>query len=423
MSIGSIGFSRVGRTRTLRRGALATIAAAALATLVACGDDSPEMVGPPDLQDERFLTYVALGNSITAGWQSGGIVDSTQRESYAFYLAQQMGTSFEYQPLRRPGCPAPLANVLTGARLDGAAAGACAGLVSNASSTVHNVAVPGATIADATGDGTPPGDALTLLLSGGRPQVSRALEANPTFVSVWLGNNDVLGAATTGLLTPGSPDPRVSSAGLTPPATFTAHYQRLVHSLRQAPRLRGGVLVGVVDVTGIPLLFRGAALNDPQVKDAIDLLAGREVEVVNCPATTPALVSLGIVGLLRAVPTLSISCARIPGETLAGDAFVVDSAERVELTATVAAYNAFIQQKAAELDFAYVDPNPLLAAQRQSGAVPAFPNLLNAAQPFGLLFSLDGVHPARAGHELVANALVEAINAKYGTTLAPVAGS
>ena len=409
-----------------RRSALTLAGAAVLASLAACGEDSPIIVDPPALKDELFRTYVAMGNSITAGWQSSGILDSTQRESYAFYLAQQMGTTYEYQSLRAPGCPAPLTNLLTGTRVGGAAAGACLGIVPQARPTVNNVAVPDAFILDATNNNTAFTNPLTLLLSGGTSQVTRARAASPTFLSVWLGNNDVLYAATTGLLTAGTPAPGIASPGLTPTNTFTSRYQLMVDSIKQFPRLRGGVLVGVVDVTNIPLLFSGAALNLPQVKGAIDQVVGRSVAVVNCPATTPALISFRIVGLLRAVPadqTPTISCTKIPGQTLVGDAFVIDSTERATLSTAVAAYNTFIQQKATELNFAYVDPNPFLTDLRAQGQVPSFPNLANPSQPFGTYISVDGVHPARAAHKLVANAIIDAVNAKYGTSLADVTGN
>jgi len=56
-------------------------------------------------------SYVALGNSITAGYQSGGINDSTQRQSYALLLARQMGTRYAYPALTMPGCAPPINNV------------------------------------------------------------------------------------------------------------------------------------------------------------------------------------------------------------------------------------------------------------------------------------------------------------------------
>jgi lysophospholipase L1-like esterase len=418
---------------TRRRGALAVAGFAALATLAACGEDTIDVTSPAGLSDELFRTYVAMGNSITAGYQSGGILDSTQRESYAFYLAQQMHTTYQYQHLNAPGCLAPVANFQTQARYMGASSTACAGILPQRLRYVNNVAVPGATIADATNNNTTATNGLTLLLSGGKSQVSRMLDASPTFVTVWLGNNDVLGAATTGLMSPASvplgPGQTVTSAGITPAATFTQRYQTMVDSIKLAPRLKGGVLIGVADVSNIPYLFSGALLNVPQVKGAIDLAVGGTVTVVNCPANSNALIGIQIINLLRGIRlqggTPTLSCAKITGQAVVGDVFVIDETERATLTTALTAYNAFIQQKATELGFAYVDPNPLLAAQRAGAnpAVPAFPNLADPVNTFGTLFSLDGVHPRRAAHKLLANAIIDAINEKYGTSLADVAGN
>jgi hypothetical protein len=55
----------------------------------------PTTIGTGDI----FHSYVALGNSITAGYQSGGINDSTQRQSFARLLAVQMGTQYHYASL------------------------------------------------------------------------------------------------------------------------------------------------------------------------------------------------------------------------------------------------------------------------------------------------------------------------------------
>jgi hypothetical protein len=40
--------------------------------------------------------------------------------------------------------------------------------------------------------------------------------------------------------------------------------------------------------------------------------------------------------------------------------------------------------------------------------------------PFGTALSRDGIHPSTSTHRLVANALIQAINAKYGTDIAAV---
>ena len=420
--------------RNRLRAALTLAGAAAIVSLAACGEDDIDIVSPPALQDELFRTYVAMGNSITAGYQSSGILDSTQRESYALYLAGLMGTTYEYQSLNSPGCPAPVDTFGSPNRYGNVTSStACAQLLPQRRPTVNNVAVPGATIADATSNNTGSTNGLTLLLSGGQSQVTRMLAADPTFVSVWLGNNDVLGAATLGLPTaqaaiPGIPG--TASPGLTALNTFTTRYEVMVDSIKLAKRLKGGVLVGVVDVTNIPYFFTGAQLDNPVNRAMLNAAAGRVVTVLaNCTGNTDALIGVQILSLLRANPAVPVSCGKIPNtsggagtDPVVGELFILDAEERAAVSARVAAYNAVIAAQAEELGFAYWDPNPTLAAQRTGAtpAVPAFPNFASAVEPFGALFSLDAVHPRRLAHKVITNALAAVIDAKYGTSLGEV---
>src|SRR5439155_24164550 len=71
-----------------------------------------------------FQRYVAIGNSITAGWQSGGINDSLQRLAYPVLVAAAMGGDrFYYPSLTAPGCPPPSTNIFMGARLGAGSTG------------------------------------------------------------------------------------------------------------------------------------------------------------------------------------------------------------------------------------------------------------------------------------------------------------
>src|SRR5215204_6555491 len=91
----------------------------AVVALVAC-ESNGNVLGPASPPGgEIFRSYVALGNSITAGFQSGGINDSTQRQSFARLLATQMGTPYRYAALAMPGCPAPVNNFQTQTRVGG----------------------------------------------------------------------------------------------------------------------------------------------------------------------------------------------------------------------------------------------------------------------------------------------------------------
>ena len=125
--------------RTLARGVAALAALATLAT--ACSDDAEVLT--PTASTRILDRYVALGNSITAGYQSGGINDSTQRESYARLLAQQAGTGYVYASIPAT-CAPPIASFQTGARVN--APGACGLPVSYP--YLNNVAVPGALAQD-----------------------------------------------------------------------------------------------------------------------------------------------------------------------------------------------------------------------------------------------------------------------------------
>src|SRR5215204_4946980 len=182
---------------------LARAAAIGAVLVVAACESDRDLVGPnPPLGGEIFRSYVAIGNSITAGWQSGGINDSTQRESYALYLAQQMGltvgptmaSDFVYPSFPITGCPAPVTNFLTQARLGAPNNPPCT-LRSASPELVHNVAVPGATVSDPTTTaGNTTSSAINQFILGGRSQVDRALMADPTFATIWIGNNDALAA-------------------------------------------------------------------------------------------------------------------------------------------------------------------------------------------------------------------------------------
>src|SRR5215218_9679066 len=102
------------RTNLIRLAAVVTVLGA-----LAC-ESNGDVLGPASPSGgEIFRSYVALGNSITAGFQSGGINDSTQRQSYARLLATQMGTSYRYAALAMPGCPAPVNNFQTQTRVGG----------------------------------------------------------------------------------------------------------------------------------------------------------------------------------------------------------------------------------------------------------------------------------------------------------------
>src|SRR5437879_11287016 len=121
-----------------------------LLAAAACQNDQlnrPFSVTPVDALFDR---YVSMGNSITAGFQSAGINDSTQSQSYAVLLAHAMLSPFFSPLMRRPGCPPPFTNVFTQARVGGGTPTTCAlRVVPNPTPPyISNTAVPSAEVID-----------------------------------------------------------------------------------------------------------------------------------------------------------------------------------------------------------------------------------------------------------------------------------
>ncbi|MEO7084253.1 MAG: SGNH/GDSL hydrolase family protein [Gemmatimonadaceae bacterium] len=413
----------MSRTHVIRGALLA----GATGALVACNSDTH--VTALKTNNSIFQSYVAIGNSITAGFQSGGINDSTQKQSYAYLLAQKMGTRYAYPSLVMPGCPPPISNLLTQARVGGATstAGTC-NLRSPASigASLNNVAVPGITSFEPTQSiGNATSAALEELILGGKTQVLKALDAKPTFVTVWIGNNDILSPALSGF--PNGQGGTAPGAGgpATTVVNFQANYSKMINQLvAGAPGVKG-VLIAVVQVTNVPLVFQAGVLANPAVAPAAQAVAGRPVvlDPITCAgANAGALVNFQYIAAIAARPAGfpgTVYCQKVlgGGPSDPGDNGILDLTEQATVTTLINGYNSYIKAKADSIGFAYYDPNTTLGTLKANGSIPAFPNVGSATAPFGQYFSFDGVHPTAAAHILLANDLITVINAKFGTTL------
>jgi len=208
---------------------------------------------PTAASNDLFARYVAFGNSITAGIQSGGINATTQNESYAVLLAESMGTTFNVPLLLDPGCPPPYANIFTQVRIADIPNN-CAFRDPETPEYINNVAFPGADILEGLTNDTLPAlsstDAFKTLLLGGMTELEAAARVAPTFVTVWLGNNDALGAV---LDVGNAGDPSL----VTDTTVFRRRYERFMTALDDMGSIQGGVLIGVVQVAAAPYLTQG----------------------------------------------------------------------------------------------------------------------------------------------------------------------
>lgn len=397
---------------------------AGLVLLTGCEEES---LLEPEATSDVFHRYVALGNSITAGFQSNGIVASTQEDSYAALLADRMNTRFALPLLRPPGCPPPVDNIFLAALGD--AVPSCSLRSSPIPTTLNNVAVPGAKVIDALSNTAPTAtpNELTTFILGGRTQVEAATAVRPTFASVWLGNNDALAAALNG-----------NVELLTEASTFEAQIARVVDSLVNAGAQRG-VLVGVADPTYVPNLSAGQAYAaaEAQINQIGQRIASQDPNLSwatydvdgSCTGTGAATripFSYGFGTLfIQALQNQSVELVCDPA---AAPDDLLTPAEQTAIGSRVQTFNSILSTLAQENGWAYVNVNPTFEALYRANAedenpandlVPKFPNPPNFDNPeespptFGQYFSEDGVHPSSAGHRIVAHLVIRQLNAQY----------
>lgn len=231
--------------------------------------------------DADFTTYVAIGNSLTAGYMDGTVYKSGQMNSYPNMLAQQFslvgGGSFT-----QPSFADDVDN-LGGLTLGGVPIGSTR-LVIDASQSrpenlvglpsievsnitagaVNNMGVPGAKsfhlLSTSYGNvgGVAVGTANPYFVrhasSSSASILGDAMSLNPTFFTCWIGANDVLAYATSG----GSGvdqtgNGNVTSYGpndITDPTTFAGVYSTIIGSLTSGGAK--GVVATIPSVTSIP---------------------------------------------------------------------------------------------------------------------------------------------------------------------------
>ncbi len=357
--------------------------------------------------------YVAMGDSLTAAFSSGGLHIDGQRNGYARLVSEQArGTRapFEQPLMTDPGIPA-VTQLRSLAPLTLAPK---AGLGSPINLTLprpyDNLAVPGANLSDLLQTRTDQGGLHDLILRGIGTQLEQALLLEPTFVSLWIGSNDALRAATSGVVLDG--------VTLTPAAQFAAQFNSLLQTL-VANGVSGGVVATVPSVTTIPFV---TTLPPVLVNPA----SGEPVFVNGAPVPL-----LGPDGPLSAsdhvLLTASTLLARGDGvpAALGGsgaplpDNVILNRVETAQIEARVADYNTVIRQAAADVGFAVTDAAAVFEEVAREGVLFGGARFTTDFLTGGL-FSLDGVHPSPIGYAIAANAFIRAINQTYGNKIREV---
>src|SRR3984885_13906216 len=159
----------------------------------------------------NFSNTLFLGDSLTAGYQSGSLLDTQQVHGWAPVLAKQAGFNIVQPLIAYPGAPNVLQLVSIGPPpVITAVSGTMTGR-DNFATQVTDLAVPGALLNDVINTvplvNPAPGQQQLNQLVLGFPglgygqalsQLGFAINAQPTTIFFWIGNNDALIADITG---------------------------------------------------------------------------------------------------------------------------------------------------------------------------------------------------------------------------------
>ena len=393
-----------------------------------------------DIGDADFSRYVALGDDITAGFQSSALTAIHQEYSYPQLIAQQTNVETFIQPLLGyPGIGLYTEEDMAGIQELVSLSGPTIEPVSYSNypnfnplnpyisdeirlygAPYNNLGVPLAFVYDImnaisanmcyTGVfAQTPNDFFTIVLRnpgfGNTTPYQQAKMLQPTFVTTWIGKNDVFIYAAYGGTSP-----------TTPLNLFSLLYSGMMDSLASL----GAQLVvanipdvtafplfttipHVVDVPGvgsnIPLIIqtgsgvRQATANDRIILTAIDVIG--DVSGDYGPAGVP-------VGLNENAPLPS--------------AFVLDQDEVSVAKQAVSDYNGVIANTASSHQIPVVNMyefyNNLISNGYTAGGLDFSTDFIS-----GGIFSLDGAHPTDVGQALIANEFIKVINDEFNAQI------
>jgi phospholipase/lecithinase/hemolysin len=421
-----------------------------------------------------FSSYIAVGNSLSAGYADGGLTRAGQMSSAPAIIAEQLqkvgGGEFE-QPLfseaerngsgyiRLTGFTAQGTPITETVRTELALRSQNPVLYTKNTANVKNLAIPGIRTADVktVGYASTQGNPFFERLTDNPGQTyleyvqAQAQAANHTFFSLWMAENDVLGYATSG--------GAFANRGITPVSQFDENYTALLNVL--AANNKKGILVTVPDVTTIPFFttvgpsVRQLIAANPQITGLVAItgtgvtripiapdninaaqngvyfpltasaylpLIGqatgkywRDLARQASPSQDDLIVRLTLAQLLVNYGIDTTAMFGLSNGNPLPSAIVLDANEQQNIKNTTADYNNIIKSQAEARGLALFDAHAFFNSIRNgfsSNGVSYSPAYIT-----GNLFSLDGVHPTPRGYAILANEMIKAINAKYNANV------
>jgi hypothetical protein len=420
----------------LRRAALPI----ALVAAAGCAKIRPLTAPLPQAGNADFSVYVAMGTSYSAGFQSGGLAQRHQVLSFPYLFARQAGAPvFTYPAVNLGGWP-PLVRLKSlGPPLVIDSVGVQRGAFVNVAQPTpyHNIAVPGALLADVLNillnyDPTLPRDATFFnnILRQGQQTIplsmlDEVISLRPTFLSFEFGTTEMLAAAVHG------------SGTTFPAASFGGLLNVTLNALDGGTPGAKKVIFNVPDVTAFPFfntlpIVELTAAGGPAIGgggpkfllapsgnlvpgdrvglNALKLLAGIP-NVTSAPDSGAWGYALGDTSYLSGYP--------VPGNGRSlPDSAVLSIAEVAAVQQSVQDYNTAIATQASARGYALVDLNGFMNSLVVRGYVFAG-NTYSTKFVTGGLFSLDGVHITDFAHGLLCNEMIRVVNEKFGSRIQP----
>ncbi|GJQ64110.1 MAG: outer membrane protein [Melioribacteraceae bacterium] len=434
-----------------------------LIALVGCEDRS-DLTAPeaPNTGTADFSSFVSIGNSLTAGFADNSLYESAQVYSFGNQIAEAVGAQYVQPLVSDPGLPGRL-EVDRFIIQDGSIAsvvltqntGLGAALNSSHAAPFNNLGVPGAILYDlvdetsfaqkAVDRGNPYFQLVLRDAQFGASIVKQAANLSPTFITMWIGNNDVLGYATSG----GTSGTDATGKLPTDLTVFSALYNQVGAAL--AATGAKVVVANIPDINAIPFFNTVGPLVGVTIKPLIDAgqIAGVYYQkhgetVASGLADFNTLVSGAIKFTL--VGTEYASLIGQPGGKFyvdygypalpAGidttqpfglhpqnpwpDAFTLDADEQSTIATHVAGFNSTISSVATNNNFGLVDVNSIfgqIKASEATGGTTIDGIIFTTQFLSGGLFGLDGVHPTAQGQAVVANEFIKVINSKWSASI------
>jgi lysophospholipase L1-like esterase len=358
-----------------------------------------------------FSRYVALGDSYMAGVVSNALVETHQQRSIPALIARQAGVAVFQQPLvSEPGIPAELTLMSLGPGSIIAPKAATPGTPRNAAlaASYNNLAVPNSSLADLQSRAADSGGMHDLVLRGKGTALAQATAQRPTFVTLWIGNDEILAAVLRGRA--------IEGQTLTPTETFRGDLQNVIKILRG---IGATVVVGnILDLTAIPFASTlKPYVVDPATGEAV-LLNGSRVPLLgpSGPLTDGTLVTLVASPLLAQGTGVPVSVGG-KGTPLPDEA-ILDAAEQAQIRVRVTELNRVITDVCQAARVPVVNMNGFYTDFLRRGRYVGGIQLSNAFLSGGF-WSYDGMHPNELGYAIVANEWIAAIN-DAGGSVAPV---